>query len=208
MAAVNLEQALAFRVEPATAADVACTLPGNAPLPLELLSVVHLNHVDFDGRLESGELVLATAAVEVARRVFGAALAAEFPIRQMVNPNEFGGDDDLMMAADNTSCFNARPIAGTDRWSRHSYGLAFDINPLENPYLAPGGWVPDGARRFVDRSLDEPGMHHETGPIVQAFLREGARWGREFNDFHHFDFDPEAVDFSSADLGRPGSAGR
>ena len=33
------------------------------------------------------------------------------------------------------SAFNGRKIAGTDRWSSHAYGVAIDINPIQNPVI-------------------------------------------------------------------------
>ena len=49
--------------------------------------------------------------------------------------DDYGGDDDRSMAADNTSGFNCRRVAGSSSWSAHAYGAAIDINPVENPYL-------------------------------------------------------------------------
>lgn len=36
---------------------------------------------------------------------------------------------------DNTSAFNCRLAEGSKKYSKHSYGKAIDINPLENPYV-------------------------------------------------------------------------
>jgi hypothetical protein len=33
--------------------------------------------------------------------------------------------------------YNQRKIAGTDKWSTHSYGVAIDINPAKNPMVSP-----------------------------------------------------------------------
>ena len=46
--------------------------------------------------------------------------------------DRYGADDHRSMAADNTSGFNCRFVAGTQRWSMHAYGLAVDLNPVEN----------------------------------------------------------------------------
>ena len=65
--------------------------------------------------------------------------------------------DARSMAANNTSAFNCRYVSGTTRWSEHAYGLAIDINPIQNPYVkgstvdppAGGDWTdrdPQGAR--------------------------------------------------------------
>jgi hypothetical protein len=37
------------------------------------------------------------------------------------------------MADNNSSCFNYRKIANSEIISMHSYGLAIDINPVQNP---------------------------------------------------------------------------
>jgi len=57
-----------------------------------------------------------------------------FPIRRMHLVDAYGADDRRSMAADNTSAFNCRFVAGSGGvWSEHAYGHALDLNPLENP---------------------------------------------------------------------------
>jgi poly-gamma-glutamate synthesis protein (capsule biosynthesis protein) len=54
-----------------------------------------------------------------------------FPIRQI---DAYGADDRRSIAADNTSVFNCRTVAGSGGvWSEYAYGRALDLNPLENP---------------------------------------------------------------------------
>ena len=56
---------------------------------------------------------------------------------------EYGGNDDLSMAANNTSAFNCRDVTGSPgRFSNHSWGRAIDINPLTNPMLLRGKILP------------------------------------------------------------------
>lgn len=180
---------LRFEAAVATPADVATTWHPGCPLPVEALALVRMNHLGFDGRLHRGELVVAAAHVKDVRRIFGRALAEGFPIRMMLNPNEFDADDDAMMEADNTSCFNFRDVAGTATLSRHALGLAVDVNPRENPYLSVHGWLPpSGLPTYLDRSLREPGMHHVDTVFVREFLAMGGLWGAEFDDYHHFEF--------------------
>lgn len=188
MSAVN-RMSLGFEAAVATASDVATTWHEGCPVPIDHLARVRMNHLGFDGALHRGEMIVAARFVADVERIFARALAEEFPIRLMVNPNEFGADDDAMMEADNTSCFNFRVVAGTNRVSKHGLGEAVDINPRENPYLGPDGWVPpSGVPRYLDRSLDEPGMHHADGVFVREFLAMGGRWGADFDDLHHFEF--------------------
>jgi poly-gamma-glutamate synthesis protein (capsule biosynthesis protein) len=60
--------------------------------------------------------------------------------------DDFGGDDERSMLADNTSAFNCRLVPGTSAWAQHAYGLAVDINPLENPEIRNGQADPPAVR--------------------------------------------------------------
>ncbi|HLK01515.1 MAG TPA: M15 family metallopeptidase, partial [Streptosporangiaceae bacterium] len=84
----------------------------------------------------------AAAAVTQAYRLM---FAARFPIRQMRIVDDFGGDDEKSMLADNTSAFNCRLVPGTSTWAQHAYGLAVDINPFENPEIRSGKADPPAA---------------------------------------------------------------
>jgi hypothetical protein len=68
-------------------------------------------------------------------RAFRLLFEARFPIWQMRVVDDFGGDDERSMLADNTSAFNCRLVPGTSVWAQHAYGLAVDINPFENPEI-------------------------------------------------------------------------
>lgn len=59
----------------------------------------------------------------------------KYPIERMQLIDAYHADDLKSMAANNTSAFNYRPVAGTNKLSNHSYGLAIDINPRINPYI-------------------------------------------------------------------------
>ena len=49
----------------------------------------------------------------------------------------FQGNDNASMAAGNTSCFNFRQITSGTIVSIHGYGLAIDLNPIQNPHVYP-----------------------------------------------------------------------
>jgi poly-gamma-glutamate synthesis protein (capsule biosynthesis protein) len=103
--------------------------------------------------------------------------------------DRYGGDDDRSMRADNTSAFNCRYVAGTTRWSRHAYGGAADLNPVENPYVSGDHVSPRAGRRFADRSLDRRGMVHLRDIVWRAFHRIGWEWGGSWSsaqDYQHF----------------------
>src|SRR3546814_13809066 len=81
------------------------------------------------------------------------------------------------MRANNTSAFNCRYVAGTTKWSEHSYGRAFDINPLHNPYVRNGSVDPPEGATWADRSRRDPGMIHPDDAVVRAFAAQGWAWG-------------------------------
>lgn len=73
--------------------------------------------------------------------------AARFPLRRMHLVDAYGGDDDRSMAADNSSAYNCRTVAGRRTFSAHAYGAAIDLNPVENPYVTAGGVLPPAGVR-------------------------------------------------------------
>ncbi len=84
--------------------------------------------------------------------------------------------------------FARRHIAGTDRASAHSYGIALDISPRRSDYWR---W-----RRVRDL---RNGAHADRMPaqaIVDAFEEEGFIWGGRWYHFDtmHFEFRPELLD--------------
>lgn len=114
-----------------------------------------------------------------------------FPIRRMHLVDAYGADDRRSMAADNTSAFNCRYVAGRPGvWSEHAYGKAIDINPVENPYVTDSGYVSPPARvPFAHRSLRRKGMINRGGAVVAAFAAIDWGWGGNWpwpKDYQHF----------------------
>ena len=162
--------------------------PG-CPVPLADLRLLTLTYWGFDGQPHQGELVVHADQAHGIRSVFAALFEAGFPIEQMRLVDEFGGDDDRSMAANNTSGFNCRRVAGSTRWSEHAYGRAVDINPVQNPYVTRRGAVlPPAGADFTDRSAAAQGLITADGPVVAAFARIGWRWGGAWSspDYQHF----------------------
>src|SRR3546814_7103032 len=87
--------------------------------------------------------------------------------------DRFGSDDGASMRANNTSAFNCRYVAGTTKWSEHSYGRAIDINPLPNPYVRTGSVDPPEGATWADRSRHDPGMIHPADPVVRGLAGQG-----------------------------------
>jgi hypothetical protein len=152
---------------------------------------VRLSYWGFDGNAHTGTLVVSSGAtgdvVVVFRRLYG----AHFPIRRMRPIDAYGGNDERSLVADNTAGFNCRYAVGPGprRWSTHAYGLAIDVNPVENPYLEGGRVHPRAGAAYRDRSNVRPGMAVSGGALVRAFASVGWQWGGRWRgtpDYQHF----------------------
>jgi hypothetical protein len=101
----------------------------------------------------------------------------------------YGGSDYRSIEADNTSAFNCRRVTGGSSWSMHAYGLALDVNPIENPYVSNGHTSHAASRPYLDRSRRRRGMALRGGVLVRAFKRVGWGWGGDWSeprDYQHF----------------------
>lgn len=159
------------------------------PVGFADLRLLTVDHWGFDGRPHRGRLVVnrdaATAMLSAMRSLY----RLRFPIRQMRLVDAYGADDHRSMAADNTSVFNCRFVAGSPGvWSQHAYGRAIDLNPIENPYVTASGYVsPPAGAPFADRSRHRRGM--VGGAAVEAFAAVGWKWGGNWpwpRDYQHF----------------------
>lgn len=169
----------------------------DAPVSLDDLCYITLSYYNFKHQVVMGELVIHKVLVDDIAYIFSHLFEAQFPIESMKLVDEFNGSDIQSMAANNTSAFYARKVAGTDRWSNHSYGCAIDINPLLNPYSSPRvKALPAGSEMYVDRHDDQniiPGMITTKTYIYKLFKERGWQWGGEcfierdgVIDRHHF----------------------
>jgi hypothetical protein len=171
-------------------ADLPHSYRAGCPVGPSQLRRVTVSHWGFDGGVHSGSIIVrATEALDVLS-VFRTLYRARFPIRRLKPIDAYKGRDAASMAADNTSGFNCRyAIApGPKRWSSHAYGLAIDVNPVENPYLDRGRIRPPAGRRYLDRSRLRPGMAVSGGVLVRAFAAIGWSWGGRWAaaDYQHF----------------------
>jgi poly-gamma-glutamate capsule biosynthesis protein CapA/YwtB (metallophosphatase superfamily) len=167
--------------------------PARCPVELTDLRLLTMRYVGFDGRAHTGQMVVHHRHARGLVGVFRELYEARFPIRRMQLIDAYGGDDNRSMAADNSSAYNCRTVAGTSTFSDHAYGAAVDINPVENPYVTANGVLPAAGRRFVDvdRSRDAEtarGVIVADDVAVRAFARIGWKWGGVWNepDYQHF----------------------
>ncbi len=158
--------------------------------PLDVInSLVLLNVVYYstDNKLHQGQLVIHKDAKQDIEDIFKMMLDQKFVINKVIPIVKYNWSDNASMDDNNTSAFNYRNIAGTNRLSNHSFGRAVDINPFFNPVIHKDGSVsPKGAKYDTTK----PGTFSENHPIVIEFKRRGWRWGGNFSQYadnHHFD---------------------
>lgn len=178
-------------IDAATRERMAASWRPGCPVGLEALRLLALDHWGFDGTVHRGELVVhadwAPGMVEVFRALF----QARYPIERLRLVDEYGGDDDASMAANNSSGFNCREIAGRPGvWSEHAYGRAVDLNPVQNPYVARDGAVsPPAGAEYADRTAAHPAVIRSGDAVVSAFAGIGWPWGGDWSgakDYQHF----------------------
>jgi D-alanyl-D-alanine carboxypeptidase len=161
------------------------------PVAPAQLRRVRLTYWGFDRRAHTGAVIVNRTAVPDVVTVFRRLYSARFPIRRLRPIDAYRGNDERSLAADNSAAFNCRyAIApGPRRWSVHAYGLAIDVNPVENPYVEGGRVHPRAGRAYLNRSNVRPGMAVRGGLLVRAFADVGWQWGGRWRgtpDYQHF----------------------
>lgn len=163
------------------------------PVGFRRLRLLTVRHWGFDGRVHRGRLVVHRDSARPMLRVMRRLYRLGYPIRRMRLVDAYGADDHRSMAADNTSAFNCRFVAGRPGvWSEHAYGHAIDVNPVENPYVAGTHVSPPAGAPFARRGRHRRGMIHLGGPVARAFRAIGWEWGGDWagaRDYQHFSAD-------------------
>ena len=163
------------------------------PVALDKLSYLRLRYWDFKGKERVGELIVNSEISNRVCKVFGSLYSSGYPIRKMRLVSDFKANDEASMRADNTSAFNCRLMTGSKtKWSNHSFGLAIDLNPFENPYISRSGKVsPKEAIKFAKRVHTNRAVLLKDDLAVKAFLNEGFIWGGNWHsvkDYQHFEY--------------------
>jgi hypothetical protein len=170
--------------------------PG-CPVPLDDLRLLRFNHWGFDGTVRRGPMVVHEDFARDVLSVFGRLFRARFPIKHVALASEFVAaefEPRISSPRSVTASFNCRPVItplgpGTE-FSQHAYGLAVDINPVQNPFVTADGFVRNlKARRYLDRGKRLPGMIHADDVVVRSFAAIGWSWGGDWSegkDYMHF----------------------
>lgn len=162
----------------------------NDYITLEDLRYLEVTYWGFDDKRHYGELIVNQLVAEEVIEIFKELYQNRYLIDKIVLVDEYDGDDLKSMAANNTSAFNYRKVAGSNKLSNHSYGLAIDINPLQNPYIKSGHVSPEGGYDYINREINQIGMVHKDDICYQTFTSRGWEWGgdwKSIKDYQHFE---------------------
>lgn len=171
----------------------------NSPVRCNQLSIVRFSYIDFEGNAHrDGEIMVLTAVAQHVENIFSRLHEAGFPIAKARLMNHYRGNDEASMRDNNTSGFNHRAVAGGSLSSLHAYGLAIDLNPVQNPFiqLKQGGsaiYQPAQGSAYANRLQPRPGKALRKGMAEDAvriiaengFLVWGGHWDNPI-DYQHF----------------------
>ena len=168
--------------------------PADSTVPYDDLRYVGLLYYDFDGNVQTGELICNKGIAQDMVEIFYQLYLSQYQIAKMVLIDTYNADDTASMADNNTSCFNYRTVDGTTHLSKHAYGLAIDLNPFNNPYVENNsdGTVyisPLGSEAYADRTANLAHMINENDLCYQLFIQHGFTWGgswKSYKDYQHF----------------------
>lgn len=155
--------------------------PQGCPVKRSELRYLTLRHWNMQGEEKAGELVCNAQIADDLLAIFEELYDAHYPIHSVRLIDDFGADDEASVAANNTSSFCYRKVAGTKTLSRHARGMAIDINPKDNPMVKPkrkGGPIPKVAHTITESDI-----------CYKAFRKRGFTWGghwRTVKDYQHF----------------------
>lgn len=150
------------------------------------LRLVDVYYYSFDKKLHKGQLVIHKDLVNDIEWIFTMLKEKEFPIKSVIPVVKYHWSDDESMEANNSSAFNYRLVANTNRFSNHSTGRAIDINPLQNPQIIDGKASPKGAV-YNPKAKGTISKH---SLVVKLFKDKGWKWGGDWKkrtDYQHFE---------------------
>lgn len=179
----------------------------NPDISYDDLRYIKVLHYNFRHQIQVGELVVNQAIAEDCRQIFMELFQEEYEINSMYLIDRYYEKDQARNGEqvdissindDNTSAFHYRKIAGTEVLSNHAYGMAIDINPLENPYVKEEDLQQTVAspykdyNSYKDRTAQRAHMISKDDACYRIFKAHGFQWGGEWNgnkDYQHFEKD-------------------
>lgn len=165
------------------------------PVPLSDLRIVNIKYLTFDKTVSYGDLIVHKDVAFEVNEIFQELFKIAYPIYQ-INPIEkYKADDFQSIEANNTSAYNCRKVEGSNKYSKHSFGKAIDINPIQNPYIYANGTSSHKAsKQFIKRvdkndKIEYKALLLPDSKAVKIFKKYAWKWGGDWKytkDYQHF----------------------
>ncbi|MCF6243464.1 MAG: M15 family metallopeptidase [Sulfurovum sp.] len=166
------------------------------PVSISDLRYIRVKHHNFYRGEKMGELIVHKDLADDVVNIFRELYEIGYPIRQMRLISDFMGNDWRSIEADNTSAFNCRKTSTkSGKWSKHAYGKAIDINPIENPFVSKVGRISHvesykyKKRIHRNSTFKDRALLLKKDKVVKIFEKYGWKWGGDFTpykDYQHF----------------------
>ena len=153
---------------------------------LKELVLVDVEYFSFDDVLHRGQVLINRAAEKDIKEIFQLIKLSKFPIGKAIPIVRYNWNDQASMLDNNTSAFNYRKVKGQKVLSAHSYGLAIDINPIQNPHIKRNKIEPPNSKYDVNKD----GTILKNSMLVKEFEKRGWQWGGKWKsskDYQHFE---------------------
>jgi hypothetical protein len=174
---------------------IGLTYHKECPVSLDELRIVNVKYLGFDNNIYWGDIIVHKDLAFEVSKIFKELFEISYAIKQIIPIEKYNGDDFASIEANNTSAFNCRKAEGSQKYSKHSYGKAIDLNPLENPYVYSNGTTSHEAsqkyliRKLNDDSIENKAVLTSSSKAVQIFKKYGWKWGgdwKNIKDYQHF----------------------
>lgn len=168
-----------------------------ARISLSSLRLVTVKYYNFKGKKKKGNLVVNKKIASKVVKIFSELYKIKYPIQRIQLVDVYNANDVKSMMANNTSAFNYRVIAGSNRLSKHGLGLAVDINPRINPCVKRGKVEPANGKVYRNRKVKKckgkykKYMIHKNDKVYRIFKKYGFSWGgdwKSLKDYQHFEY--------------------
>lgn len=154
---------------------------------VDQLELITVHYYSMDGKIHQGQLLTNKLIVDDLRDIFREIFRMKFPVFQVVPIVKYNWDDEASMNDNNTYSFCYRNAD----YSKHAYGLAIDINPIQNPNRWKSAYSYRKNKPFgAVYDINAKGALNDSHPVVALFKEKGFLWGRNFTrnyDDHHFE---------------------
>ncbi len=153
------------------------------------LIIIDVEYFSTDSLLHRGQIVVNRRVEQEVRQIFEYIKSIKYPVESVI-PIKFDLPNGNTSMADlnNTYSFHYRTVAGgSNNLSRHSQGLAIDVNPFDNPYISKNGKVIPAGGHY-DPSKRE--TLTKDSDLVNKFISLGWIWGGNWSspkDYMHFE---------------------